>query len=109
MKARADAAIIINTLGFPAVALAVKHRVAAVATNSAFAEAGCLMSYAADSRGISCKPADYVDRILKGAKPADLPVEQPTAFELVINQKIAKALGINAPQSVPLRADKVLE
>jgi putative tryptophan/tyrosine transport system substrate-binding protein len=68
-----------------------------------------LMVYDADRAGLEVATATYVDRILKGARAADLPVQQPTKFELVINLKTAKALGVTIPQSVLVRADEVIE
>ena len=87
--------------------LAMKHRLPTVWGQREEAEAGGLMAYGTSFRDLFRRAAAYVDKILKGAKPADLPVEQPTRFELVINLKTAKALDLTIPQSVLIRADQV--
>ena len=89
--------------------LAIKAKLLSISSFHEFAGAGGLMSYGQDLANDFRHAATYVDKILKGAKPMDLPVEQPTKFELVVNQKTAKALGIKIPQSVMLRADRVIE
>jgi ABC-type uncharacterized transport system substrate-binding protein len=90
-------------------ALAAKNRLPAVYGFSVFAEAGGLMSYAASRSDSYRQTAVYVDKILKGAKPSELPVELPTKFELVINVKTAKALGLTIPPSLLARADQIIE
>jgi len=89
--------------------LALKHRLPTVGSEPRFAEAGNLVQYGPDLSQSCRRAALYVDRILKGAKPADLPVEQPTKFELVINLKTAKALGVTIPATMIGRADEVIE
>jgi putative ABC transport system substrate-binding protein len=91
------------------VALAARHRLPAVYAVRLFVEAGGLISYGADFLDQHRRAAGYVDRVLKGAKPADLPVQAPTKYELVINLKTAKALGLDVPDSVLVRADEVIE
>ncbi len=89
--------------------LAVRARLPLAAYFRSFAEAGALVSYGPDTTEIVRRLAVYADKILKGAKPADLPVEEPTKYELIINLKTAKALGLTIPQSLLQRADQVIE
>jgi len=88
---------------------ALAHSWPMIAGNPEFAEEGALLSYGPDSAALYRRAAHYVDQILKGAKPGDLPIEQPTKFDLVVNVKTAKALGITIPSSILLRADRVIE
>ena len=88
--------------------LAIKSRLAAIYQNRSYVEAGGLMTYGASQNDLVRRAATYVDKILKGAKPADLPVEQPTNFELVINLKTAKQIGLTIPPNVLARSDRVI-
>jgi putative ABC transport system substrate-binding protein len=113
-RARADALTVLPSAMFinerrRLVDLAAKNRLPAVYPSRDSVDAGGLMSYGPDLPDVFRRAATYVDRILKGAKPGDLPVEQPTKFELVINLKTAKALGLTIPQSLLQRADQVIE
>jgi putative ABC transport system substrate-binding protein len=89
--------------------LAIKNRLPSMCDGPTWSENGCLMSYGPNRREMWRRAATYVDKILKGAKPGDLPVEQPTKFEFVINLKTAKVLNLTIPQSVLYRADKVIK
>ena len=89
--------------------LAIEHRLPMMGSLRAYAEAGAIMSFWADTADVYRRAASYIDRILRGAKPGDLPIEQPTKYEFVINLKTAKALGMAIPQAVLLRADRVIE
>jgi putative ABC transport system substrate-binding protein len=93
----------------PIISAAARNNVPAVYFASAFARDGGLLSYAPEVVGTSRRAATYVDRILRGAKPGDLPVQFPTKFEMVVNLKTAKALGLTVPQSILLQADEVIE
>ena len=114
-KNRAEALIISSSPLFYTqrarlVEFAAKHRIPTIYHQSEFVVgSGGLMSYGPDFHDLFRRSATYVDKILKGAKPADLPVQQPTKFELVINLKTAKALGLTIPQTLLLRADQVIE
>jgi len=89
--------------------LAIKHRLPTISNANQYAEAGLLMSYGPKLEGLYRRAAIYVDKILRGATPADLPVEQPSRFELTINMKTAMALGLTIPQSLQLRAEEVIQ
>ena len=88
--------------------LALKNRLPAIYISSIWADDGCLMSYGTSLTDLSRRAATYVDKILKGTKPSNLPVEQPTKFELIINLKTAKRIGLTIPPNVLARADKVI-
>jgi ABC-type uncharacterized transport system substrate-binding protein len=113
-KERAEALIIVHS-GFTfsnrgkLLGLATKHRLPAMCEESAWSDAGCLISYGPDVPHLARRGAYFVDKVLKGAKPADLPVEQPMKFEFVINLKTAKHIGLTIPQRVLLKADRVIK
>jgi putative ABC transport system substrate-binding protein len=113
IRGRAGALIVVSTAGFFSyrkriAELAVKHRLPTVVSAREWVEAGALAGYGTDFTDLFRRAATFVDKILKGAKPADLPMEQPTKFELVINLKTAKALGLTIPPSLLGRADVVI-
>jgi putative tryptophan/tyrosine transport system substrate-binding protein len=91
------------------IALTARHGVAAIYFEQLYAESGGLISYGTDFVELFRRGAEYVDRVLKGAKPGELPIQQPTKYELAINLKTAKALGLTIPESVLSLADKVIE
>ncbi|HVI66492.1 MAG TPA: ABC transporter substrate-binding protein [Bradyrhizobium sp.] len=102
-----DSVVIANRI--QVVQLAAKHRLPAIYATRDFVDAGGLLSYAAHYPDLYRRAAAYVDKIFKGAKPADLPVEQPTKFEIVVNLKAASALGLTVPSTLLARADEVIE
>jgi putative ABC transport system substrate-binding protein len=109
-KGRADALVIQGSLSTKHIAdLAVANRLPAASTTRGFADVGGLMSYGADGPALFRQAAKFVHRILRGQQPNDLPIEQPTKFELAINLKTAKAMGLTIPESFLLRADSLLE
>ena len=93
----------------PIISAAAHHNVPAVYSRKIFAEDGGLLSYGPDQADLFRRAAPYVDRILRGAKPSELPVQLPVRFEMALNAKTAKALGLDVPQSILLRADEVIE
>jgi len=101
--------VLLNPLHGRTVDLAAKHRLPAIYSWRYYVDAGGLMFYGASISDISRRHAVYVDKILKGAKPADLPVELPTKFELVINLKTANALGLTMPSTLLFQADEVIQ
>jgi putative ABC transport system substrate-binding protein len=111
MESKQAQAVVVQGIFFPkAIAdLAIKHRLPSAAVLRSYPHAGGLMSYGADLPHLFRRSAALVQKILQGAKPADLPVEQATKFELVINLKTAKAIGLTVPETFLLRADEVIE
>jgi putative ABC transport system substrate-binding protein len=111
-RARPDGLFLVDCTTLPLsdiIDFAMEHRLPTITPYPEWARRGVLLAYGPDTAALARRGADFVDRVLKGAKPADLPVEQPTTFELVINLKTAKALGLTIPQSVLVRADEVIQ
>ncbi len=114
LKGRADALYVPGDAVFTTnririITLTLNARLPTIYNSREYVEAGGLMSYGPNSPDLYRRAADYVDKILRGAKPGDLPVEQPTKFDLIINLTTAKALGLTIPESFLLRADEVIE
>jgi ABC-type uncharacterized transport system substrate-binding protein len=108
-KERTDAVIVLVNAPPPTVALAMNNRIPAFSHHKSLAKAGAVVCYSADFAERGSEIADYVDKILKGAKPADLPVQEPDKFELVINLKSATRLGLTVPRELLARADEIIE
>jgi len=114
-KDRMDAVIVqplfVNTLGQGSriVQLAIGHKLPTIGDSDVFADIGGLVMYGPDPLPMYQRVADYADRVLRGGKPADMPIEQPSRFELAVNLKTANALGVAIPKSVIVRADRVIE
>ena len=109
-RERADAVVVQGVLAIkPLIDMAIKYRMPTASTTRVFAEIGGLMSFGADGPAAFRHGAKFVQRILQGRKPKDLPIEQPTKFELVVNLKTAKAIGLTISDTFLLRADAVLE
>jgi putative tryptophan/tyrosine transport system substrate-binding protein len=114
VRAPADGLVVTADAVFSAerdtiVKLAEKHKLSAVYSQREYVEAGGLISYGANFVELYRRVAVHVDKILRGAKPAELPIEQPTTFEMVVNLKTAKAVGLTVPKSVLVRADQVIQ
>ena len=113
-KAKVQAVVVLPSAWFTAnmraiIRLALASRLPVVGSVAPIPRLGGLFNYGADGYALARRSAHYVDRILKGAKPGDLPIEQPTVFELILNLKTARALGITIPSSMRLRATEVIE
>ena len=107
---RVDAIVVQGSLSIKAVTdLAIKHRIPASSTSRSFAEIGGLLSFGADGPAAFRHGATFVHRILQGKQPKDIPIEQPTKFDLAVNLKTAKAIGITVPETFLVRADAVIE
>jgi putative tryptophan/tyrosine transport system substrate-binding protein len=110
VRERADAVVVQGSLAVkPVTDMAIKYRMPAASTTRAFADIGGLMSFGADGPAAFRHSAKFVQRILQGRQPKDLPIEQPTKFELAVNLKTAKAMGLTIPESFLLRADALIE
>jgi putative ABC transport system substrate-binding protein len=101
--------LMLSSLSPQIAALAIEHRLPTMAWGPWFTDAGCLMAYSADYSGMGHRLAFFVDRILKGSAAGELPIEQPTKFQLSINLKTANQLGVELPQIILLMADEVIE